>query len=642
MYLAFGLRAGQVRLPAQDARRACARRGRRRAPRGVGRRRRRRRRGPEAGADPAHVDRAEQPADEVASADDAASSPSTPARPASAAGPCSSTAAPSVASYREFTQHFPRPGWVEHDADEIWEAVRATLHRRRRPGRRRRGGGDRHHQPARDRRGLGPRAPAEPYGRAIVWQDRRTAARCDELAAAGALDLVRHAHRPRARPVLQRHQVRVAARARAACRSSADLALGTIDAWLIWNLTGGEVLRDRRHQRQPHDAVRHHDAGAGTRSCASCSTCPIDAPARGRRRRAGASASRRTAAACRPASRSAASPATSRRRCSARPASSPGWPRTRTARAASCCSTSAPTCPPPVEGMLTTVAWTLADGTVAYALEGAIFSTGSAIQWLRDGLGVIGDAAEIGPLAASVDDSGGVYVVPAFTGLGSPWWDPVRPRHDRRDHPRHDPSPPRPGRRRVDGVPDPRCRRGDGAGQRPAAAELRVDGGASVMDGLLQIQADQLGATVQRPTRTRDDSDRRGVPGRPGRRRAARPRTPSPPSWQLDARSSRPPTARPLTPPTPRGCGPSSDRAPGWHDVHRAQAAVAKPGASLAAPAISPSAACWRTAAGAAARRCPAGRRGRAPATSSRRSGGRGAGRRRTPGCRGPRPATGR
>ena len=83
-----------------------------------------------------------------------------------------------------------------------------------------------------------------------------------------------------------------------------------------------------------------------------------------------------------------------------------------------------PTCPPPTEGMLTTVAWQLADGTVAYALEGAMFVTGAAVQWLRDGLGLIETSAEIGPLAASTPDNGGVYLVPAFTGLGSPWWDP--------------------------------------------------------------------------------------------------------------------------------------------------------------------------------------------------------------------------
>ena len=148
--------------------------------------------------------------------------------------------------------------------------------------------------------------------------------------------------------------------------------------------------------------------------------------------------------------------------------------------------------------MLTTVAWQLADGTVAYALEGAIFVTGAAIQWLRDGLGLITSADEIGPLAAS-SDNGGVYVVPAFTGLGSPWWDPF-------------------ARGTIVGIT-----RGTSKGHLARAvveamayqtrdvvdamtkasgtplAALRVDGGASVMDVLLQMQADQLGVTVQRP-----------------------------------------------------------------------------------------------------------------------------------------------
>ena len=88
-------------------------------------------------------------------------------------------------------------------------------------------------------------------------------------------------------------------------------------------------------------------------------------------------------------------------------------------------------CPPPADGLLTTVAWQLADRSFTYALEGAIFVTGAAIQWLRDGIGMIADAREIGPLAESVSSSGGVVFVPAFTGLGSPWWDP-HARGDRR------------------------------------------------------------------------------------------------------------------------------------------------------------------------------------------------------------------
>jgi len=156
--------------------------------------------------------------------------------------------------------------------------------------------------------------------------------------------------------------------------------------------------------------------------------------------------------------------------------------------------------PEPVDGLLTTVAWTI-DGQpgATYALEGAIFVTGAAIQWLRDGLGVIRSAEEVGPLAESCPDPQGVYVVPAFTGLGSPWWDPY-------------------ARGTIVGIT-----RGTGRAELARAvvesmayqtrdvveamaaasgqplAELRVDGGASAMDVLLRFQADQLGVPVERP-----------------------------------------------------------------------------------------------------------------------------------------------
>ena len=154
--------------------------------------------------------------------------------------------------------------------------------------------------------------------------------------------------------------------------------------------------------------------------------------------------------------------------------------------------------PPPVEGLLTTIAWQIGDETT-YAMEGAIFVTGAAIQWLRDELQIISTAEEIGPLAASVPDAGGVVFVPAFTGLGSPYWDPY-------------------ARGTVLGLT-----RGSGRAQLARAvveaiayetadvvtavraasgtelSELRVDGGASVMDVLCQFQADVLGVTVRRP-----------------------------------------------------------------------------------------------------------------------------------------------
>ena len=158
-----------------------------------------------------------------------------------------------------------------------------------------------------------------------------------------------------------------------------------------------------------------------------------------------------------------------------------------------------PTLPEPVDGLLTTIAWSLgSNDDVTYAMEGAIFVTGAAVQWLRDGLGVIADAAETGPLAASVPDSGGVYVVPAFTGLGSPWWDPYArgtivgiTRGTNRAHL---------ARAVVESMAFQTAdvveaiSRASGT----APAEMRVDGGASVMDLLCQFQADLLDVPVRR------------------------------------------------------------------------------------------------------------------------------------------------
>jgi glycerol kinase len=158
-----------------------------------------------------------------------------------------------------------------------------------------------------------------------------------------------------------------------------------------------------------------------------------------------------------------------------------------------------PTVPPPAEGLLTTVAWTLADGTTAYALEGAVFVTGAAIQWLRDGLGIIASAAETGPLAASVPDTEGVFLVPAFTGMGSPYWDPhargallgltrtvgrahlARAAVEAMAHQTRDVVE---AMQAVGGT---------------AISEMRVDGGAAVMDLLCRFQADLLGVPVRRP-----------------------------------------------------------------------------------------------------------------------------------------------
>ena len=220
------------------------------------------------------------------------------------------------------------------------------------------------------------------------------------------------------------------------------------------------------------------------------------------------------------------------------------------------------TCPPPTAGLLTTVAWTLADGTTAYALEGAIFVTGAAVQWLRDGLGLFSRADEIGPLAQSVPDSGGVFIVPAFTGLGSPWWDPYArgtvlgiTRGTTKAHLARAVVEAMAYQTRdvIEAMVH--------AGGAPIT-ELRVDGGASTMDAMLQFQADLLGVTVSRPLDHETTALgaaflsglAEGVFPRPRRRRQT-----------LDARRQLPAvsvTGPQPTPAMPRGCGRSSVR--GW------------------------------------------------------------------------------
>jgi glycerol kinase len=156
---------------------------------------------------------------------------------------------------------------------------------------------------------------------------------------------------------------------------------------------------------------------------------------------------------------------------------------------------------PSRSGMLTTVAWRRS-GRLSYALEGAIFVTGAALQWLRDGLGIIDSAAEAGPLASSVPDAGGIFLVPAFVGLGAPYWDPFArgtilglTRGTEKAHI---------VRAAVEAMAYQTCdvvqsmERDTG---RPLT-ELRVDGGASVMDVMCQFQADLLGIPVRRPRQT--------------------------------------------------------------------------------------------------------------------------------------------
>ncbi|MGD9702097.1 MAG: glycerol kinase GlpK [Acidimicrobiia bacterium] len=400
-----------------------------------------------------------------------------------------------VAAYQEFTQHYPRPGWVEHDADEIWQAVLATLMDV--VGRL---GGD-------EIAAIGitnqretvvawSRSTGRPLHRAIVWQDRRTADRCEALTAAGHLDLVRSRTGLVLDPYFSGTKMAWLL-GEGGVAAGDDLALGTVDAWILWNLTGGEVFAT-----DPSNASRTmlYDIRSLAWSGELCDllgvprrALPEVLPSSGR---FGLTSDRCGAPAGIPVSGIAGDQQAA---LFGQACFEPGMAKNTYGTGSFVLMNVGSTCPEPTEGMLTTVAWTLADGTTAYALEGAIFVTGAAVQWLRDGLGVIASAAEVGPLAASVPDTGGVVVVPAFTGLGSPWWDP---------HARgtivgitRGTTAAHLARAVVEAMA---FQTRDAVDAMAAASgtpvkDLRVDGGASVMDLLLQLQADQLGVTVRRP-----------------------------------------------------------------------------------------------------------------------------------------------
>ncbi|MEC5398194.1 glycerol kinase GlpK [Uliginosibacterium sp. H1] len=400
---------------------------------------------------------------------------------------------------REFEQHFPQPGWVEHDADEIWisqlgvarEALaRAGLN-------------------AEDIAAIGianqrettlvwDRASGRPVAPAIVWQDRRTAPLCQRLREEGLENLFNQFTGLLLDPYFSGTKLRwlldniPQGQARA---ESGQLAFGTIDSWLVWKLTAGRLhvtdasnasrtllYNIHRSEWDPVlcDALRipqailprvlpsshpvgHTDAGvfgvplliggmAGDQQAALFGQSCLDA----------GMAKNTYGTGCFMLLHTGDMPCKSK------------------------------------HGLLTTRAAQLG-ATAQYALEGSVFSGGAVVQWLRDGLGIIKQSSDIEALAASVPDAGGVYLVPAFTGLGAPYWDPD-------------------ARGAILGLS-----RGSSAAHLARAAlesiafqsaellaamqadsasplkELRVDGGATSNKLLLQMQADLLGIPVLRP-----------------------------------------------------------------------------------------------------------------------------------------------
>ncbi|MBK6615327.1 glycerol kinase GlpK [Ottowia sp.] len=413
---------------------------------------------------------------------------------------------------REFAQHFPRPGWVEHDAQDIWAtqlAVARECIQKLPPASTR-------IVPSapeiiaigianqRETTVLWDRATGAPVAPAIVWQDRRTAARCEQLRRAGQAGpiqrktgLVLDAYFSATKLEWLLEQV-PGARARA---EAGELAFGTIDSWLIHKLTGGRV-----HATDPGNAARtmlmdiHRlawDDELLRLFGIPRAVLPRIVPSSGV---LGETAPGLLGAAPIPIAGVAGDQqaATFGQACFA-----PGMAKNTYGTGCFMLMNTGAKARPSRNRLLATVGWQgpaqAGAHRTAYCLEGSVFMAGATVQWLRDGLQIIRSAAEVEPLAASVPDTGDVFLVPAFAGLGAPDWDGRArgtlvglTRGTTRAHI---------ARAALEAIA---LQSADlfGAMSRDAGlplTELRVDGGASRNDLLMQLQADLLGVPVVRP-----------------------------------------------------------------------------------------------------------------------------------------------
>jgi glycerol kinase len=399
--------------------------------------------------------------------------------------------------YAEIEQHYPQPGWVEHDAEEIWAAVQSTAQ----------GALDAAGARPEDVRAIGitnqretlvvwDRGTLKPLSHAIVWQDRRTAAECTWLREAG--------HEARVNEVTglvldSYFTATKLAWVMKHVEGAEFAAAGTVDSWLVARLSAG-----RDHVTDASNASRTllFDIGRGVWSEEMASLFGVSLANLPEVRDSSGEISRSDPAAFGGVDAPVSGIAGDQQAALfGQACTTVGMAKNTYGTGSFVLMQTGKERVASKSGMLTTVAWRRS-GVMSYALEGAIFITGAALQWLRDGLGIIQSAAEAGPLAASVPDSGGVFLVPAFVGLGAPHWDAY-------------------ARGTIVGLT-----RGSGRAQLVRAAveamayqtrdvveamerdtgkqlrELRVDGGAAVMDVLCQFQADLLGIPVKRPRQT--------------------------------------------------------------------------------------------------------------------------------------------
>jgi len=411
---------------------------------------------------------------------------------------------PLASAQQEFPQIFPRPGWVEHNPLDIWrsqrDVARAVLDQR----------GVRAAEVAaigitnqRETTIIWDRKSGEPVYNAIVWQCRRTAPMCDALKAEGfdrvireKTGLVTDAYFSGTKVAWLLDNV-PGVRRRA---EAGELAFGTVDSWLLWNLSGGAL-----HVTDVSNASRTLLYNIYTGNWDDDILARLNIPrallpeVRPSSEVYGESAGYILGAPIPLAGIAGDQQAAT----FGQVALTPGMAKNTYGTGSFVLLNTGETAIRSDSGLLTTILWQLgADQPVIYALEGSIFVTGAAVQWLRDGLQIIDSAAAVEPLAAQVDSAEGVYFVPAFVGLGAPSWDPYArgtliglTRGTTRAHV---------ARATLDAIALQSydvldTMRRDGARELSA---LRVDGGASQNNLLMQIQADVLGVPVERPAVT--------------------------------------------------------------------------------------------------------------------------------------------
>ncbi|HWI08373.1 MAG TPA: glycerol kinase GlpK [Solirubrobacteraceae bacterium] len=401
-------------------------------------------------------------------------------------------------AYREFRQHFPRPGWVEHDAGEIWDVTRSVALEALEDA----AVGDGELQAIgitnqRETVCVWDRETGEPLHRALVWQDRRTAARCDELRAAGHEALVRTRSGLVLDPYFSATKIEWLLHNVEGLRERAEAGravFGTIDAWIVFKLT-------REHRTDVTNASRTmlydiHRGGWDDDLLALFGDVPRAAlpevlPSIGEfgTLRDGALGAGHDGV---PVSGIAGDQQAA---LYGQGCLDPGLGKNTYGTGSFVLLNSGDSVPTAPPGLLATVAWGIGARTL-YALEAAIFVTGAGVQWLRDGLGIIEAAAETEQLAVSLDSNDGVFFVPALTGLGSPHWDPYArgtivglTRGSTRAHI---------ARATLEAIAYQTV---DAVQAMEAAsgrelAELRADGGATANGWLMQFQADVLGVPV--------------------------------------------------------------------------------------------------------------------------------------------------